>query len=95
MKVKFFKVADTEIVKAYIHNDNGDRVSKCIALIGQVAELLDKKVIFEDNTEGNEEKWLIVYPDATICQSEFATKAEAKQFVKANAPFEFYEAIEE
>jgi len=82
MKVKFFKVGDTGIVNTYIHDDDGNRVSGNLAVIGQVKDLLALELIFDDNTEGNLDKWLVIYNDKDTSIREFNSKEEAKAFLR-------------
>lgn len=51
------------------------------AIIGQVVELLENEVIFDDNTKGNEEKWLVVMTNGLEIK-EFESISEAKDFCK-------------
>lgn len=51
------------------------------AIIGEVKDLLEKDIIFKDNVEGNEEKWLSIEAlDTKI--TEFATLEEAKDYYR-------------
>lgn len=79
---KFFKIKDTEIRKVYECNDNGEKI-RVVALIGQVAELLKKEIIYHDNTAGNYNKWLALALDGASIY-EFETLKEAKTFVTEN-----------
>lgn len=74
--MKFTKVVDTEIRKAKF--DDGT----VYAIIGQVKELLEKEIIFPDNTSGNEEKWLGIEKNGDIFK-EFNTLEDAKNYYRS------------
>ena len=82
MKVKFFRVKDTGVVNTYIHDDDGNRISGNLAVIGQVKELLDMELIYDDNTDGNLDKWLVIYNNKDCDIKEFNSKEEAKAFLR-------------
>lgn len=71
--MKFTKVVNTEIRKAKF--DDGT----VYAIIGQVKELLEKEILFSDNTSGNEEKWLGIEKDGDVFR-EFNTLEDAKNY---------------
>lgn len=78
--IKFYKVQGTEIRKAMEVDENGQRL-EVKAVIGKVAELLEKEIIFPDNTAGNEEKWLVVCKNG-LDITEFDSLQEAKDSCK-------------
>lgn len=73
--MKITKVIDTEIRKAKLENGT------VYAIIGQVKELLEKEIIFPNNTYGNEEKWLGIEKQGEIFR-EFNTLEEAKNYYR-------------
>lgn len=73
--MKITKVIGTEIRKAKTEDE------KVYAIIGQVKELLEKEIIFPDNTYGNEEKWLGIEKKGEIIR-EFNTLEEAKNYYR-------------
>ena len=73
--MKITRVKETEIRKAKTEDN------KVFAIIGQVKELLEKEIIFDDNTKGNEEKWLGIEERGKIIR-EFETLEEAKEYYK-------------
>ena len=73
--MKITKVSGTEIRKVKL--DNG----AVYAIIGQVKELLEKQIIFPDNTSGNLEKWLGIEKNGEIFK-EFNTLEEAKNYYR-------------
>ncbi len=76
--MKFTKIVDTEIRRAKF--DDG----KVFAIIGQVKELLEKEIIYPDNTSGNEEKWLGVEQNDSFTRiREFDTLEDAKNYYKS------------
>ena len=75
--LKFYKTQGTEIRKAVEVDENGQRL-EVKAVIGKVAELLEKEIIFQDNTSGNEEKWLVICKDG-LDITEFDSLDEAKE----------------
>lgn len=74
--MKFTKIVDTEIRK--VKFDDGT----VYAVIGQVKELLEKEIIFPDNTSGNEEKWLGIEKDGDVFR-EFDTLEDAKNYYRS------------
>ncbi len=78
--IKFYKVKDTEIRKVAEVDDQG-QVKEVKGIIGKVAELLEKEIIFPDNTAGNEEKWLVVCKSG-LDITEFDSLQEAKDSCK-------------
>ena len=74
--MKFTKVVGTEICKAKL--DDGT----IYAIIGQVKELLEKEIIFPDNTSGNEEKWLGIENNGDNFK-EFNTLQDAKNYYRS------------
>ena len=73
--MKITKILNTEIRR--IKKDDGT----IYAIIGQVKELLEKEVIFDDNTAGNEEKWLGIEEKGNVIK-EFNNLEEAKNYYK-------------
>lgn len=73
--MKITKVSGTEIRRVKL--DNG----AVYAIIGQVKELLEKQIIFPDNTSGNLEKWLGIEKNGEIFK-EFNTLEEAKNYYR-------------
>ena len=71
--MKFTKIVNTEIRKAKL--DDGT----VYAIIGRVRELLEKDIIFPDNTLGNEEKWLGIEKGGDVFK-EFNTLEDAKSY---------------
>ena len=75
--IKITRVKGTEIRRVWECDDEyGDKI-RVIGIIGKVAELLEQNIIFEDNTKGNEDKWLLISSDAEKI-AEFDTVEEAK-----------------
>lgn len=74
--MRFTKIVDTEIRKAKF--DDGT----VYAVIGQVKELLEKEIIFPDNTSGNEEKWLGIEKNGDVFR-EFNTLEDAKNYYRS------------
>ena len=74
--MKFTKVVDTEIRKAKV--DDGT----VYAIIAQVKELLEKEIIFPDNTSGKEEKWLGIEKNGAVFR-EFNTLEDAKNYYRS------------
>lgn len=74
--MKITKVIGTEIRRVKL--DNGI----VYAIIGQVKELLDKEIIFSDNTSGNEKKWLGLEENGDIIK-EFNTLEDAKNYYRS------------
>lgn len=81
---KFVKIKNTEIRKMYECRTTGE-VVRTVCIIGQVSELLQKEIIFNDNVSGNETKWLCIAKcgDEII---EFSSLQEAKDFALKNYP---------
>ena len=75
--MKFTKVVDTGIRKAKL--DDGT----VYAVIGQVKELVERGVIYPDNTIGNEDKWLGIEDNGDVVR-EFNTLDEAKDYYSKN-----------
>lgn len=73
--MKFTKVVDTGIRKAKL--DDGT----VYAVIGQVKELVERDIIYPDNTIGNEDKWLGIENNGDVVR-EFNTLAEAKDYYR-------------
>lgn len=74
--MKFTKVVGTEIRK--VKFDDGT----VYAIIGQVKELLEKEIIFHDNTFGNEEKWLGIEKCGDVIR-EFNTLEDVKNYYRS------------
>lgn len=69
--MKFLKYkANPEIIA--VVSDNG----KTLCIIGQVSDLLKMNLIYEDNTSGNFDKWLLI--DRFGRCVEFDSKKDAK-----------------
>ena len=81
---KFVRVKGTEIRKMYECRSTGE-VIRTVAIIGQVKELLEKEIIFDDNTTGNEDKWLIIAKGGDEIM-EFNSLADAKDYCRNNYP---------
>ena len=79
---KYVKVKNTEIRKMYECWQGGE-VLRTVAIIGQVKELLKKEIIFDDNTTGNEDKWLIIAKNGDEIM-EFTSLTEAKDYCQNN-----------
>ena len=73
--MKFIKLKGTEIRKA--KRDDGT----VYAIIGQIKELVEKEIIFSDNTSGYEEIWLGIEKNGDIIK-EFATLEDAKNYYR-------------
>lgn len=76
----FTRRKGTEIRKAWETNEAGEK-EKVLYIIGRVDELLKMNVIFDDNTSGNEEKWLLISADGNSIE-EFGSLEEAKKAAK-------------
>lgn len=74
--MKITKIKDTEIRR--IKNDDG----KVYAIIGEVKELLEKEIIFSDNTAGNKNKWLGIEESGELIR-EFNSLDEAKNYYRS------------
>ena len=74
--MKITKIKDTEIRRA--KNDDGT----VYAIIGEVKELLEKEIIFPDNTAGNESKWLGI-EDSGAYIREFNSLDDAKNYYRS------------
>lgn len=73
----FTRKKGTEIRKAWETNEAGEK-EKVLFIIGRVDELLRMSVIFDDNTSGNENKWLLISADGNSIE-EFNSLEEAKK----------------
>lgn len=73
--MKITKIIDTEIRRVKTENGN------VYAIIGQVKELIEKEIIYNDNTLGNEKKWLGIEENGNIIR-EFETLEEAKNYYR-------------
>lgn len=82
--VKFYKMKDSEIRRAFEVDEAGNKV-RCIALIGQVKELIEKEIIFDTYqcAKGNMEKWLVIYPVSDEIEEQFDSLEEAKASINA------------
>ena len=92
--IKFYKIRNTKLWKAVEVNEKGQR-GNIKAIIGTVSKLLEKKLILKDNiecnTEGNEEKWIVIYTTVdrpVVFQEDLAVVGcdslqEAKEFCKS------------
>ena len=74
--MKITKIKDTEIRRV-----NRDDVT-VYAIIGEVKELLEKDIIFSDNTAGNENKWLGIEKSGEIIR-EFNSLDDAKNYYRS------------
>lgn len=74
--MKITKIKDTEIRR--VKNDDGT----VYAIIGEVKELLEKEIIFSDNTAGNENKWLGIEESGELIR-EFNSLDEAKNYYRS------------
>ena len=74
--MKITKIKDTEIRR--VKNDNGT----VYAIIGEVKELLEKEIIFSDNTVGNENKWLGIEESGELIR-EFNSLDDAKNYYRS------------
>lgn len=82
MKIKFYKVKDSEIRRVCEVNDTGEKV-RPVAVIGTVKELLEREWILPDGTAGNLEKWLVLALRAEQVIAECDTLEQAKNAVRA------------
>ena len=73
--MKITRIKETGIRKAKTEEN------EVFAIIGQVKELLEKEIIFDDNTKGNENKWLGIEEKGEVIR-EFETLEEAKEYYK-------------
>ena len=74
--MKITKVKGTEIRRAWKDEHT------IFAIIGKVNELFLKGIIFSENVQGNEEKWLGI-EDFGNKITEFATLEEAKEYYRS------------
>ena len=74
--MKITKIKDTEIRR--VKNDDGT----VYAIIGEVKELLEKEIIFSDNTVGNENKWLGIEDSGELIR-EFNSLDDAKNYYRS------------
>ena len=74
--MKITKIKDTEIRR--VKNDDGT----VYAIIGEVKELLEKEIIFSDNTAGNENKWLGIEESGELIR-EFNSLDEVKNYYRS------------
>ena len=74
-KMKITRIKETGIRRAKTENN------EVFAIIGQVKELLEKEIIFDDNTKENENKWLGIEEKGEVIR-EFETLEEAKEYYK-------------
>ena len=81
--LKFFKyIHNPEIRKVVECSSDGFEIGSPLALIGPVKELLKENIIFPDNTQGNEDKWLVVRNNEDWTIYEFPSLYEAKEYCK-------------
>ncbi len=81
--VKFFKFKkNPEIRKVAECWADGTQTGRLFALIGQVSELVKEEIIFPENTDGNEGKWLIVRNNDENTIYEFSSLEEAKEYCR-------------
>ena len=74
--MKITKITGTEIRRA--KNDDGT----VYAIIGEVKELLEKEIIFPDNTNGNENKWVGIEKSGEFIR-EFNSLDDAKNYYRS------------
>ena len=74
--MKITKIKNTEIRR--VKNDDGT----VYAIIGEVKELLENDIIFSDNTDGNENKWLGIEKSGEYIR-EFNNLDEAKDYYRS------------
>ncbi|MDD6489000.1 MAG: hypothetical protein PUG48_04185 [Clostridia bacterium] len=78
--LKFFKVDGTGIRRVIEVSDKGEKL-KVYCIIGRVDELLEKDIIFADNTKGNEDKWLVIENQGDVI-TEKTSLEEAKDYCR-------------
>lgn len=71
--MRITRVKGMDIRKVYKDQNN------VYAVIGRVDDLVKRNIIFKDNTESNEEKWLSI-EDSGNKVIEFTTLEEAKSY---------------
>lgn len=74
--MRITRVKGTDIRKVYKDQNS------VYAVIGRVDDLVKRNLIFKDNTEGNEEKWLGI-EDLGNKITEFETLEEAKDHYRS------------
>lgn len=74
--MRITRVKGTDIRKVYKDQNS------VYAIIGRVNDLVKRNLIFKDNTEGNEEKWLGI-EDLGNKITEFETLEEAKNYYRS------------
>lgn len=74
--MKITKIKNTEIRRA--KRDDGT----IYAIIGEVKELLENDIIFSDNTDGNENKWLGIEKSGELIR-EFNSLDDAKNYYRS------------
>lgn len=74
--MRITRVKGTDIRKVYKDQNS------VYAIIGRVDDLVKRNLIFKDNTEGNEEKWLGI-EDLGNKITEFETLEEAKNYYRS------------
>lgn len=74
--MKITKIKDTEIRR--VKYDDGT----VYAIIGEVKELLEKEIIFSDNTVGNGNKWLGIEESGELIR-EFNSLDDAKNYYRS------------
>ena len=77
--IKFYKIKDTEI-RRVAEIDSEGRVKEVKAIIGKVNDLLKQKIIFPDNTTGNQDKWLVISKHNVSDIAEFSSLEAAKRY---------------
>lgn len=77
--IKFIKAKGTEIRKVCTCDELGNP-NKVISLIGKVSDLLEHEIIFNDNTFGNMNKWLVINNNGNEI-IEFDTLEDSKNFI--------------
>lgn len=80
IEIKFFKRKNGANIYRAIGVDGEGIKHNVVAIIGQVKDLYEADLIFEDNVEGNEDKWLVLMKDEGI--SEYDSLDEAKEAVR-------------
>lgn len=74
--MRITRVKGTDIRKVYKDQNS------VYAVVGRVNDLVKRNLIFNDNTEGNEEKWLGI-EDLGNKITEFETLEEAKDYYRS------------
>ena len=93
--IRFYRCHGTETLRrVWDCNADGEKLF-CVGLIGRVDELRGMDILFDDNVEGNEDKWLVITnpgiedpetrdPETRIVITEFDDLEAAKAYARAN-----------